>query len=311
MITLLKQAADLAAGMQPKKRIYVAAADEAAALESCALAYSSGLADITLAGDEKAMKKLSEEHSIDLSGLEIIDISDEKQALKICLEHYREGRADILMKGKISTGSMMQGALRKEYGLRTERILSHQGIFEYNGRLVILSDAGMNIAPGISRKAGIIENAVQTANALGIMNPRVAILAAVEKIQLQAMPATRDGIILQRMNERGEIPGCRVQGPLSLDIALSEHAAQTKGASGAAAGRADILIVPDIEAGNVIYKSVTTIAEKPIAGILTGTKTPMIIISRADSTESKLYSVAICVYLAHIYSQNQDNRSAV
>ncbi len=306
IINSFKQAADLVADLHPKKRIFVAAADELAVLQAGTLAYKTGLADITLVGDAENMKRIADENSIDLAGLEIKDIHDDQEALRVCLESYREGRADLLMKGKISTGNMLQVALKKEYGLRTDRIVSHQGIFEYGGRLVVVSDCGMNITSGINRKVGIIANAVQTANALGVENPRVAILAAIEKVYLQSMPVTRDAIILQRMNERGEIPGCQVQGPLSLDIALSEHAADTKGTTGVAAGKADILIAPDLECGNVIYKAVTTIAEKPIAGLVTGTKAPMIIISRADSTESKLYSVALCVLLTHRLTQERE-----
>ena len=306
MLKSLEEITSLARSIIPRKRIFVAAADEHAALESCSLAYREGLADITLVGGRNNIESIALTDSIDLSGITVIDIPDEKDALIFCMESYRKGEADLLMKGKVSTGKMMQTALKKEYGLRTDRILSHIGIFEYDGRLVIMSDGGMNIAPDISRKAGIIENAVQVAHALGINHPNVAVLAAVEKVQLHAMPATRDALILQRMNERGEITGCRVEGPLSLDIALSPHAAKTKGTPGIVPGRADIIIVPDIECGNVIYKAVSTIHKSPIAGVLTGSRTPMIIISRADSTESKLYSMGVNIYLAHNFSKQKN-----
>ncbi len=305
MLKSLEDITSLARSITPRKRIFVAAADEHAALESCSLAYREGLADITLVGGRNNIESIALTDSIDLSGITVIDIPDEKDALIFCMESYWKGEADLLMKGKVSTGKMMQTALKKEYGLRTDRILSHIGIFEYDGRLVIMSDGGMNIAPDISRKAGIIENAVQVAHALGINHPNVAVLAAVEKVQLHAMPATRDALILQRMNERGEITGCRVEGPLSLDIALSPHAAKTKGTPGIVPGRADIIIVPDIECGNVIYKAVSTIHKSPIAGVLTGSRTPMIIISRADSTESKLYSMGVNIYLAHNFSKQK------
>jgi phosphate butyryltransferase len=299
VVKSLDEIISLAREMSPKKRLFVAAAAEHAALESCALAFREGLADITLVGDKENIERISKSDNIDLKGLEIINVPDEKDALIYCMESYRDGKADVLMKGKLSTGKMMQTALKKEYGLRTNRVLSHVAIFEHEERLVIMSDGGINIKPDIGRKAGIIENSVQAAHALGIENPKVAILAAVEKVQLQAMPATRDAAILRKMYERGEITGCVVEGPLSLDLALSRHSAQTKGVKGEVPGKADIIIAPDIACGNMIYKTISTIKKSPLAGFVAGSRTPVIIVSRADRTQSKLYSVAACVYFAH------------
>ncbi len=241
MVKSLDEIISLAREMSPKRRLFVAAAAEHAAMESCALAFSEGLADITLVGNKENIERISKSENIDLKGLEIINVPDEKEALVYCMESYRDGKADVLMKGKLSTGKMMQTALKKEYGLRTSRILSHVAIFEHEDRLVLMSDGGINIKPDIGRKAGIIENSVQAAHALGIKNPKVAILAAVEKVQLQAMPATRDAAILRKMYERGEIHGCVVEGPLSLDLALSRHSARTKGVKGEVPGKADIM----------------------------------------------------------------------
>ena len=303
MVKSLDEIISLAREMSPKKRIFVAAAAEHAAMESCAMAVREGIAEITLVGDKEKIESISKSDNINLSGLEIVNISDEKDALVHCLESYRDGKADLIMKGRISTGKMMQTALKRQYGLRTDRILSHVAIFEHEGRLVLMSDGGINIKPDIGRKAGIIENSVQAAHALGIKVPKVAILAAVEKIQLQAMPATRDAAILRKMYERGEITGCVVEGPLSLDLALSMHSAETKGVQGEVPGKADIIIAPDIACGNIIYKSISTIRKTPLAGVVTGSKTPIIIVSRADRTESKLYSVGASVYLAHKFAE--------
>ncbi len=303
MVRSLDEIISLAREMKPKKRLFVAAADEHAAMESCSMANREGLAEITLVGDRENIEKIARNDSIDLSGLEIINVPDEKDALVVCMENYRDGKADIIMKGKISTGKMMKTALKKEYGLRTNRILSHVAIFEHEGRLVLLSDGGMNIDPDIGRKAGIIENCVQAANALGIEYPRVAVLAAVEKVQLKAMPVTRDAVILSMMNKRGEIKGCVVEGPLSLDLALSRHSAETKGVKGEVAGNADIIIAPDISCGNMIYKSISTIRKTPLAGVVTGSRTPVIIVSRADQTKSKLYSVGASIFFAHKFTE--------
>ena len=305
MVRSLDEIISLAREIKPKKRLFVAAADEHAAIESCSLAYREGLAEITLVGDKSNIEKIAKKDSIDLRGLEILDVQDEKDALIACMENYRDGKADIIMKGKISTGKLMQTALKREYGLRTNRILSHIAVFEYEGRLVILSDGGMNISPDIGRKAGIIDNSVQVAHALGIENPKVAILAAVEKIQLKAMPVTRDAVILSMMNKRGEIKDCVVEGPLSLDLALSRHSAETKGVKGQVAGNADIIIAPDISCGNMIYKSITTIRKSPLAGLVTGSRTPMIIVSRADETKTKLYSVGTGIYFAHKFTESE------
>ena len=307
MVKSLDEIISLAREVKPKQRIFVAAADEHAAMESCAMAFREGIADITLVGDKERIESISKSDNINLSGLEIVNISDEKEALIYCLESYRDGKVDLLMKGKLSTGKMMQTAMKKEYGLRTNRILSHVALFEHEGRLVLMSDGGINIKPDIGRKAGIIANSVQAAHALGIDNPKVAILAAVEKIQLQAMPATRDAAILRKMYERGEITGCVVEGPLSLDLSLSRHAAETKGVKGEVAGQADIIIAPDIACGNIIYKSISTIKKSPLAGVVTGSRTPVIIVSRADRTESKLYSVGASVYLAHKFAEAEKN----
>ncbi len=305
MVRSLDEIISLARKIKPKKRLFVAAADEHAAIESCSLAYREGLAEITLVGDKSNIEKIAKKDSIDLRGLEILDVQDEKDALVSCMENYRDGKADIIMKGKISTGKLMQTALKREYGLRTNRILSHIAVFEHEGRLVILSDGGMNISPDIGRKAGIIDNSVQVAHALGIENPKVAILAAVEKIQLKAMPVTRDAVILSMMNKRGEIKDCVVEGPLSLDLALSRHSAETKGVKGQVSGNADIIIAPDISCGNMIYKSITTIRKSPLAGLVTGSRTPMIIVSRADETKTKLYSVGTGIYFAHKFTEDE------
>lgn len=206
------------------------------------------------------------------------------------------GQADILMKGMIPTSDLLKAVLHKEAGLRTGKILSHVAAFEVPGydRLIFVTDSGMNINPDLQQKAQIIENAALIAKGIGVEMPKVAVLAAVETIN-PSMQATLDASALTVMNKRGQISYCVVEGPLALDNAISPEAAEHKGITGEVAGKADILLVPAIETGNALYKSLIYFSGAKVGAVIAGARAPIVLTSRADSAESKLFSIALAV----------------
>jgi phosphate butyryltransferase len=210
-----------------------------------------------------------------------------------------EGRADIAMKGKIETSDFLRAALTRELGLRTGRLFTHVASFEIPGfdRLIFISDAGVVVAPNLEEKVQIVQNAIFVAHALDIELPRVAILAATEVVNPK-IPTTLDAANLSKMADRGQIQGGLVDGPLALDNAISPESARIKGIKSEVAGYADILIAPDIEAGNVLAKAITYFAQGKMAGVVVGARCPLILPSRSDTREAKLVSLALGVMLA-------------
>ncbi len=228
-------------------------------------------------------------------GLRIVR-DDPAEAAREAVAAVRRGEAQFLMKGLLQTATIMRAVLDREQGLRTGRALSHACVFEVPGwhKLIFLTDVALNVAPNLDRKADIIRNQVIMAQALGVRRPRVACLAAVETVNPD-MPATVDARKLQEMGERGELGECDVQGPLALDLAVSPEAGKTKGVTGPVVGDADILLAPDIEAGNMLYKGLVYFAKARPAGIIMGAKCPVVLLSRADSADAKLMSIALGV----------------
>ena len=205
-------------------------------------------------------------------------------------------KADILMKGLVDTSVVLKAVLNKELSLRTGNPISHAAVVEIPGydRLMFVTDAAMNISPDLNAKAAIIRNTVKLANALYIDMPKVGVVCAKEKVD-EKMPATLDAQSLVEMNRSGEIDGCIVGGPFALDNAVSEEAAHHKGIKDPIAGKCDILLMPDIEAGNVLYKAISYFSKSKIAGIILGASKPIVLTSRADSEETKMYSIALAV----------------
>ena len=205
------------------------------------------------------------------------------------------------MKGLVGTADFMRAVLDKTEGLGTGRLLSHVVAFEPAGyqRLLLLTDAAINIAPDLAQKVQIVENALQVSRALGNQETKVAMLAAVETVTA-SMKATEDAALIAKMAERGQIKGCRIDGPLALDNAVSLAAAHHKGICGDVAGHADLLVVPNIEAGNVLYKSLVYFANTPLAGIVVGAAAPVVLTSRADSPANKLNSIALAVVVSGV-----------
>jgi phosphate butyryltransferase len=282
---------------KPKKTLAVAMAEEEDVLEALCLANQRGLADAVLVGSKPAILALAKKHQFDISAFDIINAEGERQSVSIAIQLIREQMADALMKGKCSTATLLKGVLDKEAGLRSGKVLSHLAVFSvptYH-KLILMSDAAMNIAPDLQSKIAITENAIQAAHQLGIKMPKVAVIAAVEKVNFESMPCTIDAAALAQMAERGQIKAAIIDGPLALDNAVSGKACEVKGIVSKVGGDADILIMPDIEAANVFYKTLTYLGGSKTAGIIIGAQVPIILTSRADSEETKFLSIALAM----------------
>lgn len=283
-----------------KKTVAVAAAEDDAVLEAVDAAKKQGIADAVLVGDEAAIRKIAAELGIDLADYQIINEPDKVQASLTAVKLAHDGKVDMYMKGLLDTKTFLKSILDKEVGLRTGRPLSHVAVFEVKGveQLLFLTDVAFMTYPTLEDKAHIIENTVEVAHACGLPCPKVAPLAAVEVVNPK-MPATVDAAELTRMNEEGKITGCIVDGPLSMDIAIDREAAAHKGATNRkVAGDADILLFPDIHAGNLVYKTLVHTADCKNGCILTGTKVPAILTSRSDSFQTKVNSIALAAVVA-------------
>lgn len=281
------------------KKVAVAVAQDEPVLEAIKLANDRNIVEAILVGDKDKIEKVAEKLDMDLNSFQIVHEKDSKKATLKAMELVSTGQADMVMKGLVDTATFLRGVLDKEVGLRTGKLMSHVAVFEIEGidRLVLLTDAAFNTYPDLKAKAQIINNSVMVAKACGISNPRVAPVCAVEVVNPD-MPATVDASLLSKMNDRGQIKGCIVDGPLALDNALSEEAAHHKGIKGEVAGKADILLFPNIEAANVMYKALTYTAKTRNGGILVGTSAPVILTSRADSCETKVNSIALAALVA-------------
>lgn len=287
------------ATQQSKQTIAIAAAADPDILEAVAKAINVGLAKFLLFGNQARIEDILNENHLGLiekPEIKIIHTASNEEAAFSAVKAVRDKKAGVLMKGNLSTSIILKAILNKENGLRSGKILSHVAVFEVPNykKWILLTDAAMNIAPDLEQKAEIIKNAVLIANAIGIPMPKVAPLAAVEVVN-PAMGATLDAAILTQMNRRGQIPNCIVDGPLALDNAISALAAKHKGVAGEVAGNADILMVPAIEVGNVLYKSLVYFANAKVGAVLAGATAPIVLTSRTDSAESKLYSLALAV----------------
>ncbi|MGE5677836.1 MAG: phosphate butyryltransferase [Pseudomonadota bacterium] len=288
-----------AAKEQGPKIIAVAVAQDVEVLSAVSNARSLGIADAILVGDKDEIEKVAAGCGVDLAKFQVIDVKDKSEACRTAVELVSTGKAHLVMKGLVDTSIILKAVLDEKIGLRTGNVLSHVVVFDVPGydRLFYVTDAAMNIAPDLMQKKQIIENAVQVANALGNDEPKVAMLAAVEKVNPK-MQATVDAAELVKMNEAGELKGCVVGGPFALDNAISVEASKHKGITHPVAGFADILMVPVIEAGNMLYKSMVFFARAKNAGIIVGAKAPVVLTSRADSDEAKLNSIAIGTLMA-------------
>ena len=289
------------------KKVSVANAQDDAVLEAVRAAKDKNIADAILVGDEDKIKEIAASKNIDVSDFEIVDVKDMIEAARTAVKLVHDGKADMYMKGLIDTKDFLRSVLDKEVGLRTGNPLSHVAVFEVEGydRLLFLSDVAFIPYPTLEDKVGIIKNTVEVAQACGIACPKVAPVAAVEVVNPK-MPVTVEAAELTKMNEEGQIEGCIVDGPLSLDLAIDPEAARHKGATGRKiVGDADVILFPDIHAGNLVYKCLVHTANVKNGCILTGTKAPVILTSRSDEFETKVNSIALAALVAEELSKTK------
>ena len=280
-------------------RMIVAGADDAVCLRAAAEAVELGVVSVVLIGDEPRVREAAAEAGVSVDRFRLVQ-ADGRASAAAAVRMVHDGEADLLMKGLLPTKVLMRAVLDREFGLRARGLLSHVAAFEApaGDRLVLLTDAGVNVNPRFHRKMGIVANAVGVARRLGLRRPKVAVLAAVEKLDLPAMRATVDAEMLRRLGEAGCFGDCVVAGPISLDVALSADCAARKGLAGPVAGAADVLVTPNIETANVLYKAITCIARKELGGVVVGARVPVIVPSRGDTVRTKLYSIAFAALLS-------------
>lgn len=289
------------------KKVSVAVAQDSAVLEAVRAAKDRSIADAILVGDKEKIEAVAKEIQTDISDFEIIDVKDDIEASLAAVKLVHDGVADMYMKGLISTKDFLKSVLNKEVGLRTGSALSHVCVFDVKDidHLLFLTDVAFIPYPTLEDKVNIINNTLQITKACGIENPKVAPLAAVEVVNPK-MPATVEAAELTQMNKDGKITDCIVDGPLSFDLAIDAEAAKHKGATDRAIqGDADILLFPDIHAGNLVYKAMVHTADMVNGNLLTGTKAPVILTSRSDSFEVKVNSLALGAVVAEYMKNNR------
>ncbi|HHX19335.1 MAG TPA: phosphate butyryltransferase [Clostridiaceae bacterium] len=282
-----------------RRRIAVAVAQNEDVLLSIDKASALGIAEPILIGHRDKIIEAGNRCGVRAEQYEIIEETDDVEACNLAVRLIRMEYADAIMKGLVGTAYVLKAILNRETGIRDGELLSHIGLFFIPkiNRPMIVTDAGMCIAPDVAAKKHIIENAVKVAHLLGIDEPQVACICALEKVN-SAMQATVDAEELVRMNREGDLTGCRVGGPFALDNALFPDAARRKGVTDPVAGNVDILLMPNIEAGNVLYKALAFLCDAPGAGLVLGAKAPVIVTSRSDLMDAKLNSITLALYIA-------------
>jgi len=277
-----------------KKKLVLAAAQDQHSLGAILKAWNEGIVQPILIGDKSGIQNICEENNYDISGLTIINQPDNDKATEMAVRMARSGEADILMKGKIGTSMLLKSVLNKEWGLRTGNLLSHIALFEVETyhKVIAVTDVAMNIAPNLQEKIAIVNNSVSCLNRLGYVMPKVAVLGAVEMVN-ENMEATLDAALLSKMNQRDQIRNCIIDGPLAFDNAVSLESAKHKGIRSEVAGDTDLLLMPDIEVGNVLYKSLVFFAKANVASIILGAFVPIVLTSRSDSEKAKFDSILL------------------
>jgi phosphate acetyltransferase len=278
---------------------------ETSALAAALDAAKEGLIAPLLVGPAAKIAAVAKAGNLDLGGAKVVDVEDGAAAAR-AVALVREGQAELLMKGSLHTDELLSAVVARETGLRTGRRLSHVFVMDvptYH-KVLIVTDGAINIAPTLDEKADICQNAIDLARSFGVERPKVAILAAVETVTLK-MPATIDAAALCKMAERGQITGGLLDGPLAFDNAISAEAAKVKKITSPVAGDPDILLAPDLEAGNMLAKQLSFLANADSAGLVVGARVPIILTSRADSVRSKVASCAVAVLAAHARRQGK------
>ena len=296
---------DLVTEAKTKKSVIaVVGAHERHTLEAVLHAKREGISDAILTGDATAIRAIISESGDDASAFEIIDTPQKDDALNAAMDAIKSGRADSLMKGGIETGDFLRTVLSRDNGLRGDGLLSVIGLYETKRyhKLFAVTDFAMNIAPTLEEKKSIIENAAGLLQGLGISMPKIAVLSETERLNPK-IPASVDAAELKRMWKAGWLSDCIVEGPIAFDLATDKEAADTKSFASPVAGDADLLVVPDIVAGNIFVKALTTLAGAITAGIVLGAKIPVILSSRSAAVDDKYYSIALAAASAHAYGK--------
>lgn len=299
MIKKISQIIERAKGYT--KTIAVAASEDESVLSAAKMAKEIGIADFCLCGNKEKTLAILQEIGANSGDFQLYDCPNAVEAAKKAAQLVKDGQAHTVMKGGIKTGSLLKVLLQDEFGFKTGKTMSLNAVFEVPGfdRLLILADPGLVISPTLEQKVDLIKNAIQAANALGIEMPKVGILGAVETVNSK-MPATVDAAIISKMADRGQLKGAIVDGPFALDNVVSIESAEHKGIVSPVAGKADIMIAPNIEAGNMLYKALVFLAKAKLATSILGGSVPIVLTSRSDSDETKLNSIAFNVLLSEV-----------
>ena len=284
-----------------KKRFAVAGAESETLLQAVCQAYEMGIAEPVLIGNPVEIARIATANSLHIDSLEIISVDSPEKAVETAVRLVSRGEADVLMKGLVSTKIFLHTVLKPEYGFRASDYLSHIAMIETPGydKMILITDGGMNIRPDLKEKIDILKNAIRMMHALDIPQPKVAVLTAVEKVD-EKMPETADASALAELSRKGEFGDAIVEGPVSLDIAVSQRSAAIKGYQGKISGETDIFLVPDITSGNLLAKGLLYLGGGKSSGLILGAAKPIVMLSRSDTVESRLNSIA----LSHVVSQH-------
>jgi len=293
---MLKNLSDLKLLVEgrPRRKLVLAAAEDQHSLGAVIRAWNDNIIEPILIGDKEGIQKICAINNYDISGILIIHEPDTEMSVELAVKMVSSKKADILMKGKIGSSTLLKCVLNKEWGLRTGNLLSHFALFEVETyhKVIAVTDVAMNIAPNLQEKIAIVNNAVGCLNKLGYSMPKVAVLGAVEMVN-ENMEATLHAALLSKMNQRDQIRNCIIDGPLAFDNAVSLESAQHKGIRSEVAGDTDLLLMPDIEVGNVLYKSLVFFAKAKVASIILGALVPIVLTSRSDSEQAKFDSILL------------------
>jgi phosphate butyryltransferase len=278
----------------PRKKLVLAAAQDQHSLGAVIRAWKNNIIEPILIGDKEGILDICASNNYDISGVTIIHEPEPEKSVEMAVRLVSSKQADILMKGKIGSSTLLKCVLNKEWGLRTGNLLSHFALFEVETypKVIAVTDVAMNIAPDLRDKIAIVNNSVACLNRLGYVMPKVAVLGAVEMVN-ENMEATLHAALLSKMNQRDQIRNCIIDGPLAFDNAISIESAKHKGIRSEVAGDTDLLLMPDIEVGNVLYKSLVFFAKAKVASIILGAQVPIVLTSRSDSEQAKFDSILL------------------
>ena len=278
----------------PKKKLVVAAAQDQHSMGAIVRAWKDNVIEPVLVGDKESILNISAENNYDITGVSIVNEPDIEMATQLAVRMVNNHQGDILMKGKVGTSILLKCVLNREWGLRTGNMLSHFALFEVDTyhKVIAVTDVAMNISPNLQDKIAIINNSVGCLVKLGYHMPKVAILGAVEMVN-ENMEATLHAALLSKMNQRDQIKDCIIDGPLAFDNAVSLESAKHKGIRSEVAGDTDLLLMPDIEVGNVLYKSLVFFAKARVAAVILGARVPIVLTSRSDSEQAKFDSILL------------------